>query len=92
MNASSILICVLGFGGVLIVVLNDMLIRQSTHDARSESANPKNRSRETQWSLVITLVIGIAIYAYLWNHPELTDRDFGPLNPIRDHFFPREHK
>jgi len=42
---------------------------------------------KTRWGMVAALVVGLGVYAYLLNHPELTNRDFGPLTPLTHWLF-----
>ena len=89
MSSEALLIIVLMGGALLIVVLNDWWKRQLVSRAKADRREIRQDwlVNKTQWGRVGVLAVVGLIYVYLMNHPELTDRDFGPLNPLVEWLF-----
>jgi hypothetical protein len=76
---------------LLIVIANDYGKRRLIEDAEKEGKKPRRAwyANKTDWGMVVGLLVCFAIYSYLLNHPELTDRDFGPFTPWVRFTFPK---
>ena len=83
MKPEALLILVLGGGALIIVVINDWWKQRLVDKARAERRSVRRNllANKTQWGMVVALVIGFGLYAFLLSNPVLADRDFGPLNP-----------
>jgi hypothetical protein len=72
-----------------IVIANDLwkqhLVRRA--QLRGKRISDHWRQNRIDWRFVAVLIVGFAIYIYLLANPHLTNRDFGPFNPIIKHFF-----
>lgn len=89
MKPEVVLILVLGIGALGIVILNDWWKRRLVDRAHGRRGTIRKDllSNKTQWGMVIAIAIGIALYAFLLNNPEWTNKNFGPLNPLVEWFF-----
>jgi hypothetical protein len=41
----------------------------------------------TDWRIVAFLIVGFVVYLFLLANPQLTNRDFGPLDPLMKFLF-----
>jgi hypothetical protein len=93
MNSTSILVVVLGALALLVVVANDWWKRRLVKIAEKKGTTVRAdiHNNKTPLTRIVVLILGIGVYAYLLNHPELTNRDFGPLTPLVRWMFFKHH-
>jgi hypothetical protein len=84
MKPETLLIFALGVGALMVVIANDWWKKRLVEkkEKKNQKVRKDLRNNNTQWLLVVFLLLGIGIYAYLLNRPDLTNRDFGPITPL----------
>ncbi len=67
-----------------LMIVDDFWKRRLVARARKKGKPiPENwLKNRTDWRYILVLIIGSVFFLYLQANPQLTNRDFGPLNPI----------
>jgi hypothetical protein len=80
-----VLMLIGAFGGIVVVVLNDWTKRVANEKAQRRGKKPKRDlgPSQTDWKMVISLVVGIALYTLaLANHEQVLRWHWGFIRPF----------
>jgi hypothetical protein len=91
MESETMFVIFLAVVSLVIVIANDFWKKGLVESAEKKGKKARRDLyiNKTQWGMVAMLILGFGVYVYLLNHPELTDRDFGPLQPLIRLTFPK---
>ena len=79
-----VLMLICAFGGIVVVVLNDWTKRVAVEKARRKGKKPRDFGpSQTDWKMVISLVVAIALYTLaLANHEQVLRWHWGFIRPF----------
>jgi hypothetical protein len=79
-----VLMLICAFGGIVVVVLNDWTKRVAVEKTRRKGKKPRDfGSSQTDWKMVISLVVAIALYTLaLANHEQVLRWHWGFIRPF----------
>ena len=79
-----VLVAVLAIGSLSVMVADDWWKRRLVRIARSKGKPVPAHwlQNRTDWRILAFLIAGFVLYLFLLANPQLTNRDFGPLDPM----------
>jgi len=84
-----VLFAVIAIGSLSVMVADDWWKRFLVRKARRKGKPvPENwLQNRTDWRILASLIAGFVLYLFLLSNPHLTNRDFGPLDPMMKWLF-----